>query len=184
MTGDDKISRYKMMGLVLGFAGVIVLLGHDAVLNSGSLFGMVVILFAASCYSLSSLLIRKLSHLRTFAIVGGSLITSCFVLVPALVWLNPPWEQTASNSAWFAVMFLAAGPTAAAYLLRAEIVKLNGAVFMSNAGFFIPLFAVLWAWLLLGEWPASATWVAMMLILFGVAVGRYRGHDAVGKSTR
>lgn len=176
MTGDDKITRFKLLGLLLGFAGVVVLLGHDAVVNPGSALGMMVILFAASCYSLSSLLIRKLSHLPTFAIVGGSLITSCFVLVPALVWLHPPWQQSASNSAWFAVVFLAAGPTAAAYLLRAEIVKLNGAVFMSNAGFLIPLFAVLWAWLLLNEWPAPTTWVAMVLILAGVGVGRYRAH--------
>lgn len=183
MTGDDKITRYKLLGLLVGFAGVILLLGHDAVVNPGSALGMVVILFAASCYSLSSLLIRKLSHLRSFAIVGGSLITSCFVLIPALILFDPPWQQSASNSAWIAVVFLAAGPTGAAYLLRAEIVKLNGAVFMSNAGFLIPLFAVLWAWLLLDEWPASATWVAMVLILFGVGVGRYRGHRAPVKPT-
>ena len=181
MTGDDKITRYKLLGLVLGFAGVIVLLGHDAVVNPGSTLGIVVILFAASCYSLSSLLIRKLSHLRTFAIVGGSLITSCCVLIPALLWLSPPWQQSASNSSWIAVMFLAAGPTAAAYLLRAEIVKLNGAVFMSNAGFLIPLFAVLWAWLFLKEWPAPATWIAMGLILVGVGVGRNRGHNLAVK---
>lgn len=183
MTGDDKITRYKLFGLVLGFAGVSVLLGHDAVVNPGSLVGMIVILFAASCYSLSSLLIRKLSHLRTFAIVGGSLVTSCFVLIPALFWFDPPWQQSASNSAWIAVVVLAAGPTAAAYLLRAEIVKLNGAVFMSNAGFLIPLFAVMWAWLLLDEWPADTTWAAMALILVGIAVGRHRGNRTTVKPT-
>ena len=183
MTGDDKITRYKFLGLLLGFAGVLILLGHDAAVNPGSTLGMVVILFAACCYSLSSLLIRKLSHLPTFAIVGGSLISSCFVLIPALIWLHPPWQQSASNSAWIAVLFLAAGPTAAAYLLRAEIVKLNGAVFMSNAGFLIPLFAVLWAWLLLDEWPAPATWAAMVLILIGIGVGRYRSQYVPVKPT-
>ena len=183
MTGDDQFTRYKFLGLVLGFAGVIILLGHDAVVRPGSAFGMTIILFASFCYSLSSLLIRKLSHLPTFAIVGGSLITSCFVLIPALVWFYPPWEQSASNSAWIAVVFLAAGPTAAAYLLRAEIVKLNGAVFMSNAGFLIPLFAVLWAWLFLDEWPAPVTWAAMVLILFGVGVGRYSGRRVAVKQT-
>jgi len=176
MTRDDQITRFKVIGLLLGFGGVLLLLGRDAVVNPGSTAGMLVILFAASCYSFSSILIRKLSHLRTFAIVAGSLITSCAVLIPALVIWDPPWQQTGSSMAWGAVLFLAAGPTAAAYLLRAEIVKLNGAVFMSNAGYLIPLFAVLWAWLLLDEWPASSTWIAMALILSGIAVGRYRGR--------
>lgn len=176
MTKDDTITRYKLLGLIMGFVGVVVLIGRDATMNPGSVTGMLVILFAACCYSFSSLLIRQLSDLRTFAIVAGSLITSCCVLIPAVILFSPPWQQTGSTAAWSAVVFLAIGPTAAAYLLRAEIVKLNGAVFMSNAGYLIPLFAVLWAWLLLGEWPALTTWLAMGLILSGVAVGRYRGR--------
>ncbi len=176
MTKDDTITRYKLLGLSMGFIGVVILIGRDATLNPGSVTGMLVILFAACCYSLSSLLIRQLSDLRTFAIVAGSLITSCCVLIPALMLFSPPWQQTGSAAAWSAVVFLAVGPTAAAYLLRAEIVKLNGAVFMSNAGYLIPLFAVVWAWLLLGEWPTITTWLAMGLILSGVAVGRYRGR--------
>jgi len=98
-----------------------------------------VILFAACCYSFSSLLIRRLSALPTLSIVAGSLITSSMVLVPALFWWHPPWQQSGSETAWFAVVFLAAGPTATAYVLRAQIVKTNGAVFMSNAGYLIPL---------------------------------------------
>ncbi len=183
LTRDDRITRNKLLGLILGFAGVLVLLGHDAVVNPASTVGMLVILFAACCYSLSSLLIRRLSHLRSFAIVAGSLITSSAVLIPACLWFSPPWQQTASSSAWFAVLFLAAGPTAAAYLLRAEIVKINGAVFMSNAGYLIPVFAVIWAWLLLDEWPASTTWVAMALVLAGIAIGRLPGRYTQLKPT-
>ncbi len=176
MTRDDTINRYKLIGLVLGFIGVVTLLGHDALFGHGSAWGMLIILFAASCYAYSSILIRQLSHLRSFAIVAGSLLCSCLVLVPALLWTSPPWQQSGSLSAWGAIFILSAGPTAAAYVLRAEIVKINGAVFMSNAGFLIPVFAVLWAWLLLGEWPGPVTWLAMALILIGVGVGRYTGR--------
>lgn len=176
MTKDDRITRYKLLGLVLGFVGVLVLLGHDAAVKPGSTTGMLLILLAAFCYSFSSILIRRLSHLRTFAIVLGSLITSSIVLIPLLIWFYPPWQQTGGRDAWLAVAFLAIGPTAAAYLLRAEIVKINGAIFMSNAGYLIPVFAVFWAWLFLSEWPATVTWVAMALILTGIAVGRYGGR--------
>lgn len=176
MTQDDRITRYKLLGLILGFVGVLVLLGHDAAVKPGSTLGMFLILSAACSYAVSSILIRRLSHLRTFAIVLGSLISSCFLLIPLVFWLHPPWQQTAGREAWAAIVFLAVGPTAAAYLLRAEIVKINGAIFMSNAGYLIPVFAVLWAWLMFQEWPAPVTWLAMSLILIGIAVGRYRGR--------
>lgn len=176
MTQDDRITRYKLLGLILGFVGVLALLGHDVAVNPGSTLGLFLILLAACSYAISSILIRRLSHLRTFAIVLGSLISSCSLLIPLVFWFHPPWEQTAAPDAWAAVVFLAVGPTATAYLLRAEIVKLNGAIFMSNAGYLIPLFAVLWAWLMFKEWPEPVTWLAMSLILAGIAVGRYRGR--------
>jgi len=164
MTRDDRIKRHKVFGLLLGFSGVLLLLGHDAVVNPAATIAMLVILFAASCYSYSSLLIRRLSAMPALAIVAGSLITSCMALVPALLWWDPPWQQSGAATSWLAVLF------------RAQIVKINGAVFMSNAGYLIPLFAVFWAWLLLSEWPAPITWVSMVLILTGIAVGRERGR--------
>jgi len=180
MTRDDRIKRHKVFGLALGFIGVLLLLGHDAVVNPAAAQGMLVILLAASCYSFSSLLIRRLSGLPSLAIVAGTLVSGCAVLLPALLWWHPPWQQTGSPASWLAVFFLAAGPTATAYLLRTQIVKLNGAVFMSNAGYLIPLFAVFWAWLLLSEWPTPITWVSLAFILIGIAVGRERsGYTAV-----
>lgn len=50
----------------------------------------------------------------------------------------------------------------------------NGAVFMSNAGYLIPLFAVLRAWVFHGSVPPATSWLALALIAAGIAPGRRR----------
>jgi len=180
MTGDDRFSSNRLIGLLFGFAGVVVLFGHGLVVAGNSAAGMLAVILAAACYSLSSLLIRKLAHLRSLVIVAGSLSISCGLLLPILLWRFPPWQQEASVSSIAALAFLAIFPTAVAYVLRARIVQLNGAVFMSNAGYLIPLFATLWAWLFLAEVPLPIMWLAMLLIFTGIYLGQRRSK---GKTT-
>lgn len=172
MTGDDRFSVNRLIGLVVGFSGVVVLFGHGIIISGNNALGMLAIILASVCYSISSLLIRKLAHLRSMVIVAGSLLISGTMLLPVLLWQFPPWQQQASSSSIAALVFLAIFPTATAYVLRAQIVRINGAVFMSNAGYLIPLFATLWAWLFLSEIPSPVMWVAMLLIFIGIFIGQ------------
>ena len=175
LTADDRFTRAKLGGLAVGFSGVVLLIGVDAASAGGSLAGMGAILLAACCYALSALLIRRLGRVPGLAIVAGQLVAASAVLVPLALVLHPPAEQAASAASLAAIAVLAAGPTALAYLLRTRIVQDVGAVFMSNAGFLIPLFSALWAWLFLGTLPGPATWAAMGLIFAGLALGRRAG---------
>lgn len=174
MTGDDRFSWNRLIGVLIGFAGVAALFAHELIFSGNSAIGMFAILFAAACYSFSSLLIRRLAHLSSLVIVAGSLLVTSMGLLPIVLWLYPPWEQSASVESIGALLFLAVGPTAIAYVLRAQIVQVNGAVFMSNAGYLIPLFATLWSWLYLSEVPSTVTWVAMLLIFLGIFLGQRR----------
>jgi len=178
MTGDDRFSVNRFIGVLIGFIGVVLLFRHELMLVNNSGLGMIAILLAAFCYSLSSLLIRRLAHLSSLVIVAGSLFSVCVLLLPILIWKFPPWQQTASVPSVVAILFLALGPTATAYVLRAQIVQHNGAVFMSNAGYLIPVFAALWSWLFLAEVPTTMMCVAMLLIFVGIYLGQRR---SIGK---
>lgn len=181
MTVDDRFSRNRLLGLMVGFSGVALLFGHGIMISISSAPGMLAIILASACYSASSLLIRKLAHLRSLVIVAGSLLIGGAMLLPILLWQFPPWQQQASASSIAAILFLAIFPTATAYVLRAQIVQLNGAVFMSNAGYLIPLFATLWAWIFLSEIPSAIMWAAMLLIFTGIYIGQRSG---VTKNTK
>ncbi len=174
MTRDDRFTWPKLTGLILGFLGVVVLLGQGMSQGSGGLAGMLAVVAAGSCYSMSSLLIRRLKGMPTLLLVAGTLVAACVVMVPILLVSSPPWEQSWHLDTAGALAVLAIGPTAIAYVLRAQIVQINGAVFMSNVGYLIPLFAVFWGWLFLSEKPSIAMWVALGLILAGIAMGQRR----------
>lgn len=172
MTRDDRFAWNKLFGLILGFAGVCILLGQGMQQGSGTFTAMLAIIMAGCCYSLSSILIRRLGSVPSLALAAGTLLSSGVIMLPLLLWLDPPWQQAYRASSIGALVFLAVGPTAIGYVLRAQIVKLNGAVFMSNVGYLIPLFAVMWGWLFLSNQPTGVMLIALFLILGGVAMGQ------------
>lgn len=105
-------------------------------------------------------------------LVASSLAIAALILLPVLLWWYPPWEQAYSTPTVSALVFLALGPTATAYVLRVQIVQNNGAVFMSNVGYLIPLFAVFWGWIFLSQTPSVTMWVSLALIFVGIGLGQ------------
>jgi len=172
MTRDDRFTWSKLAGLLTGFAGVLVLLYRGLIDGGGSLPGMFAIALAAICYALSALLIRRVRNVPSLVIVAGQLLASTVLLMPFVIWWHPPWSIEATPRSLAAVVFLALGPTAIAYTLRTGIVRTNGAVFMSAAGYLIPVFAMFWAWLFLDEQADVTITLALLLILTGLLIGR------------
>ncbi|MFT6301286.1 MAG: drug/metabolite transporter (DMT)-like permease [Granulosicoccus sp.] len=176
MTRDDRFAWNKLAGLAVGFLGVIVLMWQGQAQGGGSLAGMIVVVLAGCCYSLSAILIRKLSDMPSLVLVASTLTVASIILIPVLLWWYPPWEQLHQASSMSALLFLAVGPTATAYVLRVRIVKSNGAVFMSNVGYLIPLFAVFWSWLFLSQKPSVIMWLSLVLIFTGLAIGQRKSR--------
>jgi drug/metabolite transporter (DMT)-like permease len=174
MTGDDRFTWNKVIGLLFGFSGVVALMGQGLLAGGGSLAGMLVVVLAACCYSLSAILIRRLGAMPSLVLVASTLTVASLVLLPVLLWFYPPWEQSFRPSSLGSLLFLALGPTATAYVLRVNVVKNNGAVFMSNVGYLIPLFAVFWGWLFLSQKPTAVMWLSLALIFSGIALGQRR----------
>ncbi|MEE9320744.1 MAG: DMT family transporter [Granulosicoccus sp.] len=174
MTRDDRFSFNKLVGLLVGFAGVTVLLGQGLFYDSTALPGMLAIISAAVCYAYSAALIRKLGGMSSLLVVAISLSFAAVLLLPVALWRHPPSQQVVHTDSLLALGFLALGPTAFAYVLRTQIVQQNGVVFMSGAGYLIPLFAVLWTWMFLGQVPTLHALLALVLILAGSAIGQRR----------
>lgn len=174
MTGDDRFSLNRLFGVLIGFSGIVLMFAHELFIANDSLLSMLAILFAAVCYSFSSLLIRRLAHLPSLVIATGAMLVTGIALIPVVIWHAPPWQQSMSSSSASAMLFLTLGPTAAAYVLRAHIVQTNGAVFVSNCGYLIPVFATAWAWLFFGESPSLAICGAIVLIFIGIVMGQRR----------
>ncbi len=172
LTTDDRFTINRMIGLIIGFVGVSLIFVQEIVLEGNGILGMLAIILAGACYTLSAIMIRRLNGVPGLVIVAGSTLIASLPMLPFLFWWYPPWQQAASASSFLALLFLAVGPTAVAYVLRTQIVQLNGAVFMSTVGYLIPLFALLWSWLFFSETPTIMMGMAMLFVFAGIFLGR------------
>ena len=70
------------------------------------------------------------------------------------------------------ILYLGLFPTAFAFQLRYQITKTSGPVFLSYVAYLIPIFAIFWGYIFLAESINYTSVIGIILILFGVYVGR------------
>ncbi len=175
-THDDKISGNKVFGMFIGFAGVLVLVGADVLASrNDAVAGQLMALLAALCYGSSSILIRKVSHINSLVSSASVLLITALYFMPLVAYFDRPWLIEPSIESFMALIYLGVVPTAIAYLLRFWLINRTGSVYVSQVAYLIPLFALAWGWMFLQEIPDTTIWLAMVLILTGIAVNSWSG---------
>jgi len=177
-THDEPMTLGKASGCVLGFAGVIALIGVDALKGLGDVvIGQIAILAGALSYSLYGINAKRLPPLGSEMLVGMILVAGLIPLIP--VWLihDRPWELTGALApdakAWFSVAWLGLLSTGGGNLLFFLLLRRVGAGFGSFNNYLVPLMGVGWGFFLLGERPSWNALVALVLILTGLACARW-----------
>ena len=152
----DRLTPSRVLGLAIGFAGVLWLAWDKASFKpGGSGWAIVACLVATLCYGLAaSFTKRYLTGIAPLAVATGSQLSAAlFLLVPAISW----WPATMpSQTAWIAAALLAIACTGVAYVLFFRLIANVGPANAIAVTFLIPVFAVLWGWLFLGEGVTGA----------------------------
>jgi drug/metabolite transporter (DMT)-like permease len=155
----DRMTGSRVLGLVIGFAGVVWIAAWKAGLHgAGSLPAVLACLAAALCYGVSpNLAKRHLSGVPPLAIAAGSQVAAAaFLAVPAL--LTWPAAMPSANG-WLVVAALAFFCTGLAYILYFRLIANAGPANAISVTYLVPIFAVAWGGLFLGEtlsWPIVA----------------------------
>ncbi len=170
----ERMTLRRTLGFLIGFSGVVVLIGPAAFASTGSPlegYGRIACLAAACCYGVSSIVLRKLPPLDPVGLSAATLIFGSFVVIPiAVVQHGPPPMPPLEGLALVALLGLV--PTAGANLLRIVVIRSAGPVFMSLTNYQVPLWSVVFGVTLMGEpLPGSMIW-ATLLILSGVALSQ------------
>ena len=85
LSPDDRPTGLRLVGLVIGFGGVVALLGVDVVGRPGELLGAVLILVATLCYATATIIVnRGLADLDPLGPIAASLALATLGLVPAV----------------------------------------------------------------------------------------------------
>ena len=174
VTTDEKVTTPKLIGVALGFMGVFILLGDDFLEgNENSLYGKIAMLIAVVGYISSGFLIRKISHVHTVVCSSAMFITATVVMLP-FVLLAPIDSSLTWSYSLLVVLYLAIIPTASASLIRIHLVQKVGVQFMSQVAYLIPIFAMLWSWMIFDEIPNQIVIVALAFIFLGLFIQRNR----------
>lgn len=171
----EALSLRRIIGFGVGFCGVAVLIGSSAFDAAGSPYenaGRLACVSAASCYALSSILMRRLPAIDPIGLAATLVIIGSFIVVPLALIVEGLPPMPSGNILWI-VAFLGLVPTAAANILRVLVVRTAGPVFMSLVNYQVPVWSVLLGALILSEPLPPSLLTAMLLILTGVAISQF-----------
>jgi len=165
----------KVVGFVIGFVGVVILIGTQAFDSTGGALetpGRLACMAAAACYAVCSILLRRLPAVDPIGLSTVLLIIGAAAVIPVAFALEGP-PPLPDPYILGVLAFLGLVPTAAANFLRVLVVRTAGPVFMSTVNYMVPLWSVLLgAWILAEPLPPSLIW-AMVLILAGVGLSQF-----------
>jgi len=174
MTVDEKIDRTKVAALLTGLAGVVVLVGPDALAGGPALWGQAACLAAALCYAFAGIYGRRFRRLgiAPTEAAAGQVTASAVLILPIMVLVDRPWLLPAPPSlmVWLALAGLALLSTALAYVLYFRILAAAGATNLLLVTFLIPVTALLLGSVVLGERLEPRHFAGMALIGLGLAV--------------
>ena len=166
----DRLTPSRIVGLAIGFTGVLWLAWDKASFKpGGSGWAVIACLIATLCYGIAASYTKKrLTGVPSLALAAGSqLSASLFLVVPALIW----WPQTMpSHTAWLAAGMLALACTGVAYVMYFRLIASIGPANAIAVTFLIPVFAVAWGWLFLGEGVTLQMVIGCLVIVVGTAL--------------
>jgi drug/metabolite transporter (DMT)-like permease len=177
---DERLTRMKALGFVIGFVGLMIVLGPEKLLRfegqGMALVGELAILIACICYAGHALLARRIPfqgpvEQAAAVCLSGGLMGSIFASLYA-----PQGLEQATPLAYLCVLGLGIVPTATATLLVYAIVRSAGVSFVAYSNYLVPVYALGLGAVVLGETLTANVGIGLLLILTGIAASRMRNR--------
>lgn len=181
VTSDERMTTNKLLGFLVGIAGVAAIAGPEAVAGLGTnVVAQLAVLAAAIFYALAGVFGRRFKRMGVPPMVTatGQVTTSTILLLPLALVVDEPWRLALPSAHVFAALVgLAALSTAFAYVLYFRILATTGATNLLLVTFLIPVSAIILGVAVLGESLAPEHLLGMTLIGLGLAAidGRLTG---------
>jgi drug/metabolite transporter (DMT)-like permease len=172
---DDKITIPKLLGLLTGFAGVVILMSKDIGNSTGSIPGQLAVIAASACYAGSAVYARRFTE-DTPAILRSAvpLLSATVVMWLATFSFERPVEIPQLGITWIALLWLGILGSGLAFLLAFNLIHEIGPTRMSMVSYLFPLGGVVLGVTFLHE---PLTWqliTGAVLIIISLAVANWQ----------
>ena len=171
---DERFSILRVLGVIVGFSGVILMVGPEVLGGLGADFwAQLCALGAALSYGFASVFGRRFRELKVdpVMVATGQVTMSSLVLWPIALWIDGPQDILGLSFNAAASMFgLAVLCTSFAYIVYFLILERAGATNISLVTFLVPISAIILGVLVLGESIFIKEIIGMTLIGLGLAI--------------
>jgi len=170
LTSDERMTRNRLCGVLLGLAGVVVMIGWGALRGlTTNIAGQAAILGAAICYACAGIFGRRFRGLPALVTATGQVSAGAAVALPLALTIDQPWTHPMPGiAAWAAILAAAMFCTALGYALYFRILATAGATNLMLVTLLMPAGAVFLGIAILGERIHLGDFAGMVLIGFGL----------------
>ncbi len=169
---EERFTAGRLIGLLLGFAGIIVLTGDDALrITDSDVLGQLAVVAAAACYGASAVYSRTLLRNNDPVTLSAlQLLIGTAICVPLVIGLEGAPEYGSMDlEAWGSLVALGLGGTGIAYIVFLWLIEHTGSVRASLVTYIVPVIALFLGWAVLDESLGLNVIAGAALIVFGVA---------------
>lgn len=173
LTHDEPMTPARVVGILVGFGGVVAMIGLDALSKAGGhLLAEFAILAASVSYAVSVVYARRFSRrgLAPLATATGQITAAAAMMVPIALVIDQPWTLPAPGAPVVAALLgIGLLSTSLAYIVYYRILATAGSVNLMLVTLLIPVSAVLLGALFLGERLSLNHFIGMAAIAVGLA---------------
>jgi len=167
-TENEKINFAKVLGVLIGFSGIVFLFSDNILINESNFKSALLILLGSTFYVIGGLLTIKISNKKNENVTASILIWATIFLIPITAYTEQPWSLNPSTESTISVIYLGVVATGLAWLLRFRILVNNGLVFQAQVAYLIPIFGIILGYIFLNELITPKVLVAVVAVIIGI----------------
>ena len=167
-TNNEKINLIKILGVLVGFSGIVFLFSDNILINESNFTSALLILIGSTFYVVGGLLTIKISNKKNENVTASILIWATLFLIPITIFTEKPWNLNPSIDSTISLIYLGVVATGLAWLLRFRILKTNGLVFQAQVAYLIPIFGIILGYIFLKELITLKVLVAVVAVIIGI----------------
>ena len=169
-TKNEKITLLKSIGILIGFSGILFLFFDKLIINQSNYIYVLITILGSTFYSIGGILTLKLKTKGNENVTTSTTLWSVIFLFPLSMIFETPWQSTPSLESTLALLYLGVIATGLAWLIRFRILTVNGLVFQTQVAYLIPIFGVLFGYLLMDEIITWRVLISLIIIILGIYI--------------
>ena len=167
-TKNEKINLIKILGVLVGFSGIVFLFSDNILINENNFTYALLILVGSTFYVIGGLLTLKVSNKKNENVTASILIWGTLFLIPITAFTEKPWNLNPSIDSTISLVYLGVVATGLAWLLRFRILKTNGLVFQAQVAYLIPIFGIILGYIFLKELITPKVLISVAAVIIGI----------------